>query len=104
MDTPPIPNVAALVDLLGGTQRAMTLLGISRALLFLWEHEGVPAKRWQQVTELLRINGHADVTIETISKIRPTRSKESKGKGGRKRKARTADRTDDAVAPVEKAA
>ena len=104
MDTPLIPNVAALVDLLGGTERAITLLGISRALLFLWEHEGVPAKRWQQVTELLRINGHVGVTIETISKIRPTRSKQAKGRGRAKRKALTADQTGDVAASIEKAA
>jgi hypothetical protein len=78
MDTPPIPDVAALVELLGGIERAITLLGVSRTLLFLWEQEGVPAKRWQQVTELLRLDGHTGVTIETISKIKPTRVRPSK--------------------------
>ena len=87
MDTPLIPDVATLVELLGGTQRAITLLGISRTLLFLWEQEGVPAKRWQQVTELLRIGGYAGVTIETVSNIKPTPSRAPKVRGRSKRKA-----------------
>jgi hypothetical protein len=81
MDTPPIPDVAALVSLLGGTQRAITLLGISRTLLFLWEQEGVPAKRWQQVTELLRLGGCTGVTIETVANIKPVSGREPKTRG-----------------------
>lgn len=98
MDTPPIPDVASLVELLGGTERAITLLGVSRTLLFLWEQEGVPAKRWQQVTELLRIGGYTDVTIETISKIKPTRARgRAKGRPKRKPMASAPDQSNDPV-------
>lgn len=106
MNTPPIPDVAALVELLGGTERAITLLGVSRTLLFLWEQEGVPAKRWQQVTELLRIGGHTGVTIETIAKIKPTRSRALKARGRPKRKpaAPVPDQANDPVGAIGEAA
>jgi hypothetical protein len=106
MDTPPIPDVAALVELLGGTERAITLLGVSRTLLFLWEQEGVPAKRWQQVTELLRIGGYTDVTIETIAKIKPTRARAQKAKGRPKRKPPSSapDQGNDPVSAIGEAA
>jgi hypothetical protein len=71
MTVPPIPDVDTLIELLGGTERAVTLLGISRTLLFLWESEGVPAKRWRQIVELLKLQGHKDVTLATIAHIAP---------------------------------
>jgi hypothetical protein len=89
MKTPPIPDVASLVELFGGIERAITLFGVSRTLLFLWEHEGVPAKRWKQVTELLQIGGYTDATIEMVAKIKPTRSRTKKRRGKAKSKSRS---------------
>jgi hypothetical protein len=80
MAKPKIRDITDLVNLLGGPDRAITLLGISRTLLLLWEIEGVPPRRWRQVTELLQINGVKDVTIDMVARIKPVRTKQQ-GKG-----------------------
>lgn len=66
-------NVSQIIEKLGGHSEATELLGVSRALLYRWEAEGIPGKRWKQIARVAKMKGIDGLTYETLATAAPTR-------------------------------
>jgi hypothetical protein len=68
-------DVSQIIEAFGGPDTALTLLGVSKPTLYLWQEEGIPPKRWKQISELadrLKIPG---VTLDIIMQAQPSRTR-----------------------------
>lgn len=66
-------NVTQVIERFGGYGKAQVLFGVSRSLLAEWEVKGIPPKRWPQIVELSKqVEGPA-ITIEALSRVRPSK-------------------------------
>ena len=66
-------NVSQIIEKLGGPAEATELLGVSRALLYRWEADGIPGKRWKQIARIAAMNGIKGLTVETLAAAEPNR-------------------------------
>ena len=69
-------DAAAIVKALGGATKLALRLGCRRSAVSNWPRDGVPARFWNVIVELARVDGVGGVTLDTVSK-RPSRCPES---------------------------
>ena len=67
-------TVTDIIRAFGGYRECQTTFGVSRSLLALWEVDGIPAKRWQQIVHLADKYGIEGVTLDMLSGLRPSKS------------------------------
>lgn len=68
-------TVSQVIAKLGGPQEATELLGVSRQLLYRWEAEGIPGKRWKQIARIAKLNGVRGLTVEVLAAATPNRAR-----------------------------
>lgn len=68
-------DVAQIIEAFGGQDAAITLFGVSKPTLYLWEEMGFPPKRWRQLAGLAERLNVAGVTLETIMEAKPSRTR-----------------------------
>lgn len=67
-------TVSQIIAKLGGPQEATKALGVSRALLYRWEVEGIPGKRWQHIAYVAKLKGVRGLTVEALAAATPNRA------------------------------
>jgi len=70
---PPLRTVRDAILVLGGYSEAVTLLGVSRNLIYRWEAQGLPARRMMQIAALAQKMGLSGVTPDRLAKVVPTK-------------------------------
>ena len=70
-----VMDVTQIINAFGGQDAAMTLFGVSKPTLYLWQEEGLPPKRWKQIAELAERLNVAGVTMETVMEAQPSRTR-----------------------------
>lgn len=66
-------DVSQVIAVLGGYRQTARLLGVKRSTLALWEVEGIPAKRWDQVAEISTRFAETPITLEMLSEVLPSK-------------------------------
>lgn len=67
-------NVTEIISAFGGYREAQRLLGVSRAALAEWEVKGIPAKRWEHLSNIAGLIGRNDITVDVVREAAPPRA------------------------------
>jgi hypothetical protein len=65
-------DVRDIIDAFGGYHDAGRRLGVARSTLALWEVEGIPPKRWQQIVAELR-RSPVEITLDVLAGTLPSK-------------------------------